>query len=358
MKELPNIDIFIEDGFKDKPVITSSSGSSPSNRPNLVTIPGEIRNQIYSYLFSEINDYEIIWCTRGKDLTYYKHRIPIDEKGHTIAWRHLARNNPLRDIHFERPVKNTTATTSRRAEARRRYNSPANHQQDRDIQYQASGPTAFLMVCRRIYEEAMPLFYKRHNFSFSSRSLLREFMRRLSPVAMAGVGRLYIAHDGQAWPLMKRDAALVEKEYRFWMEDLRKMVVCFTGTYLMIMFFVLNPFLFNYRKLTFFFFKFFMSGLRQLTMLLRIRDPHVNNAERADWAMGLRRGLAGLKYLHHFRHFDLTVQLACDTSNVAWAESHGNALQKEKARDLHDLVCLVKEKIFEPVPVFGIEAGN
>ena len=67
--------------------------------------------------------------------------------------------------------------------------------------------------------------------------------------------------------------------------------------------------------------------------------------------MALRRGLVGLKYLPHFQHFDLVVRLACDTSDVAWAESHGNALQKERARDLQDLVCLVKERIFGPAPL-------
>ena len=63
--------------------------------------------------------------------------------------------------------------------------------------------------------------------------------------------------------------------------------------------------------------------------------------------MALRRGLASLKYLPKFQHFQLTVRLASDTSDVAWAESHGNGLQKARALELQYLVGLVRDRILE-----------
>ena len=81
-------------------------------------------------------------------------------------------------------------------------------------------------------------------------------------------------------------------------------------------------------------------------MLVRIRDPHVNNADRAEWAMALRRGLAGLKRLDKFEYFNLAIRLADDTSNVA---AYSTALQLDRSRDLQDLVQCVKNKIFGSV---------
>lgn len=196
---------------------------------NLMALPGEVRNVIYGYLFDESKEYEIVWCTTQKDLTHYIHKIPFADKGFKTGWRHKSRDDDSLDAYFERPVLDRKATTARRRNARLIYGR--NNQEDRIEELQAAGPAAFLLACRQAYKETVRLFYRQHTFSFCSRSLLRNFISKLSGHALSSIKKIYIAHDPQAWPLRAADAILVNKEYEYWIQDLRDMVTGCTSQY-------------------------------------------------------------------------------------------------------------------------------
>ena len=196
---------------------------------NLMSLPGEVRNIIYRYLFDESKEYEIVWCTTQKDLTHYVHKIPLADKGFKTGWRYKSRDDDSLDAYFERPILDRKWTTIRRRNARMIYGK--NNQEERIEELRAAGPAAFLLTCSQAYKETVRLFYRQHTFCFCSRSLLRNFISKLSRHALGSIKRLYIAHDPQAWPLRAIDAVLVNKEHEYWIQDLRDLATCCTSSY-------------------------------------------------------------------------------------------------------------------------------
>jgi hypothetical protein len=76
-----------------------------------------------------------------------------------------------------------------------------------------------------------------------------------------------------------------------------------------------------------------------------IRDGYIREADEAQWATDLKEGLSKLRNSQRLQSFDLTIGLAHDTSNVAWAETYGNREQKARASELFKLVEFIKDDI-------------
>jgi hypothetical protein len=187
-------------------------------------LPGEIRNNIYYWLFKNLYDCEIAWCTKGKDLTHYRHRVPIEEKELDTTWCKWSRSDPRFKNMFYIPIIDTKAATQRRQFIRQcRTTSP---------ELETGGVAAPLLACRLMYQEATSFLYRSMNFGFSSRSLLRKFMGNLKPLAISSIETVYVVHDMQGPALYRKDAAMKEKDRQYWIQDLKSLVANCPSTYI------------------------------------------------------------------------------------------------------------------------------
>lgn len=185
-------------------------------------LPGEIRNQIYGYVVDGITsiEIEITWCTKGRDLTHYRHRKSIADKMTDLSWRSYSTEDDRFEAMFTKAIEDNKATTRRRELAREGTTLRASGRQSSE--YGAGGLAALLRVCRLTYTELCSTLYGGNTFSFASRSLLLKFMKNLTPFAKGFISNIYLAHDMQGAPENPKLAFLKFKDRERWVQTLQK----------------------------------------------------------------------------------------------------------------------------------------
>lgn len=222
------------------PTIRCSNAKIDADKIGFMDLPGEIRNRIYDFAFPKMNHYEIVWLSKGKDLTHYRHRSPIVSRPKD---RILGKIRP-KDMEFLKHFSVCTfdaykmakrrgqvrfqAVQKRAAYAQAAKTSDANQQQaiglaissieangfDKDDGWglQVKGSKALLGVNRQIHDEVASLFYSRNAFSFASHALMTKFLDSLTPIARVNICMISLAHDMQNIPLLKSNLTFSEKE--------------------------------------------------------------------------------------------------------------------------------------------------
>lgn len=134
-----------------------------------LNLPGEIRNQIYEYAFPT-EFFEIRFADKAeRTLTY---RLP---------------NRPR----YMQPKLEPDVSQRRRL-----YDWPRRVRSKEFIPvYKLSpGPAALLLTCKRVQEEASPLFYGSSTFTFQNLRVFDRFMNTLSAMSKASIRSLHLTH--------------------------------------------------------------------------------------------------------------------------------------------------------------------
>ena len=222
-----------------------STAKIDPNKIGFLDLPGEVRNKIYDYALSHVNDYEIIWLSKGKDLTHYRHRTPIRNKPKDFIFGQVRPGDVRFNTHFVVGVQNKEAVSQRRQEVCRQSNrrhatfakntktnrvlAAMNGQPTLEISgnnyekycnsyaastwnLQARGFACLLGLDRQIHDEAASLFYSRSTFSFASRALLSKFLDNLTPVARANICNIHLVHDMENVSFLKGGRVFKDKE--------------------------------------------------------------------------------------------------------------------------------------------------
>ena len=165
----------------------------PSDKPrtSFLSLPGEIRNQIYELVFPP-QDYEIRRIKKSSGLTYWRYvrsRTTLDP-GYGWSWinrRHCLDWNAT----FRKPNLSQKAAQNRRSQDLVRRNRNGVIQ---PIEYTTS-PLSILSASRQVHEEATTFFYSKNSFGFTSRYLLQRFLTSVGPLARAAIRVIYIQHE-------------------------------------------------------------------------------------------------------------------------------------------------------------------
>lgn len=146
----------------------------PSKAPlkesaKFLNLPGEIRNKIYAHAFKP-EFFEIRFADKAEgSLTY---RLPNRPRN---MQPHLEPDVSLR---------------------RRLYDWPRRVQSKESIPVfkLSPGPTAFLLTCKKVNEEASPLFYAKSAFTFQNLRAFDRFLNTLGPRSKASIRSLHLTH--------------------------------------------------------------------------------------------------------------------------------------------------------------------
>ena len=224
-------------------------------KTGFMDLPGEVRNIVYEYAFPTGSDYEIIWLSKGKDLTHYRHRTPIQHKPKDVIFGKLRPSDVGFGGNFQVALKDREQTITRRKEARvqlnkklsayahevRTINSSKAKGDQKDANslgpkkarklnavypwvLQAKGFKALLCTNRQIHDEAGSLLYSRSSFSFASRALMKRFLDNLTPIARVNLCKIYLVHDMQNVPFKRADLTYSQKEREKLVVDLKALI--------------------------------------------------------------------------------------------------------------------------------------
>lgn len=146
----------------------------PSKAPlkesaKFLNLPGEIRNKIYAYTFKP-EFFEIRFADKAEgSLTYRR---------------------PNRPRYMQPQLE---PDVSRR---RRLFDWPRRVQSKESIPaFKLSpGPTALLLTCKKVNEEASPLFYGKAAFTFQNLRAFDRFLKTLGPRSKASIRSLHLTH--------------------------------------------------------------------------------------------------------------------------------------------------------------------
>ena len=170
----------------------------PSDKPrtSFLSLPGEIRNQIYELVFPP-QDYEIRRIKKSSSLTYWRYvrgRTALDP-GYGWSWINR-RQSPDWNATFRKPNLSQKTAQNRRLQdlVRRKRNGVI-----QPIEY-TSSPLSTLSASRQVHEEATTFFYRQNSFGFSSRYLLQRFLTSIGPLARAAIRVIYIQHETYGEP--------------------------------------------------------------------------------------------------------------------------------------------------------------
>ena len=186
-----------------KDIISTEEASAPkledpSRKPrsSFLSLPGEIRNQIYELVFPP-QDYEIRRIKKSSGLTYWRYvrsRTSLDP-GYGWTWINR-RHSPDWNATFRKPNLSQKTAQNRRSQDLVRRNRNGVIQ---PIEYTTS-PLSILSASRQVHEEATTFFYSKNSFSFTSRYLLQRFLTSVGPLARAAIRVIYIQHETYGEP--------------------------------------------------------------------------------------------------------------------------------------------------------------
>ena len=159
-------------------------------RIGFLDLPGEVRNQIYHYLFKP-DRFEIGFVSpKDRALTYNLPNHPIDNpKLRTCGIEKYRRSMDI----YRRPRVNTHWLSL----------DPTRHKIGR-----ISGPCALFLTCKTIAMEAPSIFYSKSIFSFRHNRSFKKFFEVISPYSIKHIRSLNLQHETAGEPLYQ--------EYQYW----------------------------------------------------------------------------------------------------------------------------------------------
>ena len=158
---------------------------------NFLLLPGELRNKIYGYVFpNEFFQLEWIKRTSEQHLTY---TLPKRGKSTSILGPSAGRRRRLFD--FPRRI----------------------HSKEVIPPYRLSpGPAALLLICKKVNEEATPIFYGSSTFAFSVPGTLRAFLTALSPQSKEAIRSIALKHHTAGNPVYTEFQPWKSKDDNSW----------------------------------------------------------------------------------------------------------------------------------------------
>lgn len=149
---------------------------------NFCDLPGELRNKVYGYVFTQ-EFYKICWADNTKTSLTYK--LP------------------------KRPVYASPRLDPSVSRRRRLFDYPRRICSNEVIEpYQLSpGPAALLLTCKLISEEASSLFYSKSTFTFQNLGTFAAFLDTLGIAKKASIRSLHLRHHTAGNPFLTQHRA-------------------------------------------------------------------------------------------------------------------------------------------------------
>lgn len=145
---------------------------------HFLRLPGELRNQIYTYAFGSPQEFHIQSLAKNKGLT------------HSRAFK------PRKEKTADALDGAATEKRRRRFDLARRLNS-----KELPAEYQTPpGMATLLLVSRQIHRETWHTFYARNTFIFTSHKVLRRFLSALNPHYKGAIQRLKLQYQTYGEP--------------------------------------------------------------------------------------------------------------------------------------------------------------
>ena len=213
--------------FPREPVTPPSNATNP-----FVSLPGEILNKILFYLYNDRATYEITWLVEDSYLThrrYKKTRDKLDAHTHHAAENRVKKANGAERAfnfgHFDKwsphytkqwvvPAVSRVWTPHRRKQFRAAVRNQF-PERDAHLEY-VSGPTAFLMTCRRFHAVGASVFYSSIALSFGGMKLFAHFLNNTTPMTLPWLRKLYLYHEPAGMHLWIEQSYLQEVEAERW----------------------------------------------------------------------------------------------------------------------------------------------
>ena len=227
-KKTKDTNTFIANTFVSENVSRCLPGEQKSK---WFSLPGEVRNQIYDYIFSEHHEYEIKYINKSESrthLTYASYLEPRENLRRDIVWGACPTDDPTYDDIFRGPNLSSRVINRRRALAYPRHRlgwpdlSPVS----------LPGPAAFIQTSRQIYAETAGLFYDSCTFSFKSVALLSQFVGKLGPIPRTAIRRVWLAHQTYNHSRLPEYASRRERNNALWEKRLGGLSTCLPGKFL------------------------------------------------------------------------------------------------------------------------------
>ncbi|MCJ1406649.1 hypothetical protein MMC19_000715 [Ptychographa xylographoides] len=250
--------------------ITHIAGGSPMNSliSKFVSLPGEIKNEIYALIFEPV-EIEIIWALPRKTLTYRVVPKAFTSLEGIPTWYGAM------DIELLRYRLDNYKLGRKITADRRRLDYARRSRQDSECQLgHIRTPAALLFSCRQIHDEAISMFYGSYSFRFANHGLFDRFLSLVGLQAASSIRNLWLQHSTYGDPYRTENIRWKT------LHDLRWEECCDT---------IITQ----------------LNGLETFRVQLNINDQPLRLNMEAQWAAPLLRFKAlGLKELH----IDLTVK--------------------------------------------------
>ncbi|KAI4121331.1 MAG: hypothetical protein LQ347_006891 [Umbilicaria vellea] len=163
---------------------------------HFLRLPGEIRSQIYAYVFEDPQVFYMKSLAKNKGLTHYQALKPRKGKlGVTLS---------------------TEATEKRR----RRFDLARRlHSTEPPSEYEtATGPAALLQVNRLFHRETWHTFYARNTFIFTSHKVLQRFLSALNPSYKGAIRRVMLQYQTYGEPYCTADQQWKDDDDSSWLQ--------------------------------------------------------------------------------------------------------------------------------------------
>ena len=202
-----------------------TKGRLTSHPTSFLSLPGEIRNQIYELAFPR-QDFEIRKIKKSTGLSYWRYlreRSTLDPR---FGWGCLAQtaNSGWMSFFWKPRVSEKSTRVRRMQNIKRRTVDGV----ILPIQY-TNSLLSMLSTCHQVRNEATTVFYGKSSFGFTSLHVMRRFLSSIGPMAAAAIQRIYIQHATYGEPCRTKDVHWKTAHDERWDEFCQDIGTCLPG---------------------------------------------------------------------------------------------------------------------------------
>lgn len=215
--------------------------STPKKMRGFLSLPGELRNQVYHYYFE--SDFRCEVAAKGSQLEGYKIRT-------VKLWAGAFQSNP-QVLKYDSEAKEEGPLTIRVSRPLGRYNIVKGLQTN-----WFASLFAISLACKQVHAETLPYLYRKTEFVFNASNRLTNFLKVISSSKLEHITKLQLHYTTYRNPQMSGDHMWKEKHNKSWIR------ACNAAS----------------KKLV---------GLRELKIWIRVHDHPPRFSLRESWVLPL-----------------------------------------------------------------------